>query len=60
LQQGDILLIAEYLLQEKKIDIPADKFGIWIIPPLIVTEAEIDFPVGAIDDALAIADVEVK
>jgi taurine--2-oxoglutarate transaminase len=52
--------IAEYLLQEKNIYIPADKFGIWIVPPLIVTEDEIDFLVGAIDDALAIADVEVK
>jgi len=51
--------IAEYLLQEKNIYIPADKFGIWIVPPLIVTEGEIDFLVEAIDDALAIADVEV-
>jgi taurine--2-oxoglutarate transaminase len=52
--------IAEYLLQEKNIYIPADKFGIWIVPPLIVTEEEIDFLVDAIDDALAIADIEVK
>jgi taurine--2-oxoglutarate transaminase len=52
--------IAEYLLQEKNIYIPADKFGIWIVPPLIVTEVEIDFLVSAIDDALAIADVEVN
>ncbi len=52
--------IAEYLLREKNIYIPADKFGIWIVPPLIVTQEEIDFLVDAIDEALAIADAEVK
>lgn len=52
--------IAEYLLQEKNIYIPTDKFGIWIVPPLIVTKEEIDFLVDAIDDALTIADAEVE
>jgi taurine--2-oxoglutarate transaminase len=52
--------ISEYLLREKNIYIPADKFGVWIVPPLIVTQKEIDFLVDAIDDALAIADTEVK
>jgi len=47
--------IAEYLLREKNIYIPADKFGIWIVPPLIVTREEIDFLVSAIDEALEIA-----
>ena len=46
--------VAEYLLREKNIYIPADKFGIWIVPPLIVTRGEIDFLVEAIDDALKI------
>lgn len=50
--------IAEYLLQEKNIYVPADKFGIWIVPPLVVTKEEIDFIVSAIDDALEIADNE--
>ena len=51
--------IARYLLEEKNIYIPADKFGIWIVPPLIVSEQELDFLVEAIDDALFIADKEV-
>ncbi len=48
--------IAEFLLQEKNIYIPADKFGIWVVPPLIVTREEIDYVVDAIDEALCIAD----
>jgi taurine--2-oxoglutarate transaminase len=52
--------IAEYLLQEKNIYIPADKFGIWIVPPLIVSQEEIDFLVGAIDDALTVVGTEVN
>lgn len=48
--------IAEFLLQEKSIYIPADKFGIWVVPPLIVTREEIDYVVDAIDEALCIAD----
>ena len=51
--------IAEYLLREKNIYIPADKFGIWIVPPLIVKKEEIDFIVDSIDDALKIADDKV-
>ncbi len=50
--------IADYLLK-KNIYIPADKFGIWIVPPLIVKKEEIDFLVDSIDDALKIADEEV-
>lgn len=52
--------IARFLLEEKNIYIPADKFGLWIVPPLIVSEQEIDFLVEAIDEALFIADREVK
>ena len=51
--------IVEYLLREKNIYIPADKFGIWIVPPLIVEKQEIDFIVDSIDEALKIADDEV-
>jgi taurine--2-oxoglutarate transaminase len=57
---GNVLTkIAEYLLREKNIYIPADKFGIWIVPPLIVNKHEIDFIVDSIDDALKITDDEV-
>lgn len=48
--------IAEYLLMKKNIYIPADKFGIWVVPPLIVNREEIDFVVDSIDEALKIAD----
>ncbi|MCP4259233.1 MAG: aspartate aminotransferase family protein [Planctomycetes bacterium] len=51
--------ISEYLLQKKNIYIPADKFGIWIVPPLIVKKEEIDFLVDSIDEALKIADDKV-
>jgi len=49
--------IAEYLLKEKNIYVPADKFGIWIVPPLVVTKEEIDFLVSAIDDALEFVNI---
>ena len=39
---------------------PADKFGIWVVPPLIVTAGEIDFLVDAIDSALAVTDRQVE
>lgn len=48
--------IAAFLLEEKSIYVPGDKFGLWIVPPLVVTKDEIDFLVTAIDDALCIAD----
>ncbi len=47
-------------MEEKNVYVPADKFGIWIVPPLIVTRDEIDFLVDAIDDALALADAWVE
>ena len=52
--------IADYLLKEKNIYIPSDKYGIWVVPPLVVTVDEIDFIVDAINDALFIADKEVQ
>jgi len=51
--------ISEYLLRQKNIYIPADKFGIWIVPPLIVKKEEIDFLVDSIDEALKIAEDKV-
>jgi taurine--2-oxoglutarate transaminase len=48
--------IAKFLLDEKNIYVPGDKFGLWIVPPLVVTKDEIDFLLAAIDEALAIAD----
>jgi taurine--2-oxoglutarate transaminase len=48
--------VADYLLKEKSVYVPGDKFGIWIVPPLIVSEAELDFVLDAIDGALDLAD----
>lgn len=48
--------LADYLLEQKNIYVPSDKFGLWIVPPLIVTREEIDFLVEAIGAALDRAD----
>lgn len=45
--------IARYLLDEENIYVPSDKFGLWVVPPLIVTKEEIDMLIGGIDRALA-------
>lgn len=45
--------IAEYLFKEKNIYVPSDKFGIWVVPPLVVSKEELDFVVESIDEALA-------
>lgn len=47
---------ADYMLKEKQIYLPGDKFGVWITPPLIVTKLEIDMLLEAFDDALQITD----
>jgi taurine--2-oxoglutarate transaminase len=52
--------IANYLLEERSVYMPADKFGVWIVPPLIVSKDEVDFFVDAIDDALKISDAEAR
>ena len=44
--------VADYLMREKSIYVPADKFGVWVVPPLVVTREELDFVVDAIDEAL--------
>ena len=48
--------LSNYLLQEKNIYIPGDKFGLWVVPPLVVSKEEIDFLIGAFDEALDMAD----
>ncbi|HUF64088.1 MAG TPA: aminotransferase class III-fold pyridoxal phosphate-dependent enzyme [Verrucomicrobiales bacterium] len=48
--------IAEYLLRERDVYVPSDKFGIWVVPPLVATREELCFVLEAIDDALRLAD----
>jgi taurine--2-oxoglutarate transaminase len=48
--------LARFLLEERNIYVPGDKFGLWIVPPLIVTHEEIDFLIEGIDAALTQAD----
>ena len=47
---------SRYLLEKKDIYIPGDKFGIWVVPPLVVTDDEIDWLIDSIDDALSMTD----
>ncbi|MEZ5774161.1 MAG: aspartate aminotransferase family protein [Hyphomicrobiaceae bacterium] len=51
--------VSDYLFAKRDIYVPSDKFGVWVVPPLVVTREEIDWLVAAIDDALAIADRHV-
>lgn len=44
--------MAAYLMDKHNIYVPSDKFGVWVVPPLIVTKEELDFVVDAIDDTL--------
>lgn len=44
--------IASYLLTKHNIYTPSDKFGIWVVPPLVVTAKEIDWIADCLDDAL--------
>jgi taurine--2-oxoglutarate transaminase len=48
--------VSEFLFKEKHIYVPSDKFGIWVVPPLIVTEQEIDWFCAGIDEALDMVD----
>lgn len=48
--------ISDFLLREKNVYVPSDKFGIWVVPPLIVTESEMDWFCEAIDEALDLVD----
>jgi taurine---2-oxoglutarate transaminase len=51
--------VADFLLS-RNIYIPSDKFGIWIVPPLVVQKEELDFIIEAIDEALFITDLKVN
>ena len=51
--------LSDFLLRERQAYVPSDKFGIWVVPPLVATRAELDFVVEAIDAALDIADAEL-
>ena len=48
--------VSEFLFRERDIYVPSDKFGIWVVPPLVVTREELDWACAAIDDALGLAD----
>ncbi len=51
--------LSEFLLREHQVYIPSDKFGLWVVPPLIATRDELDFVLRAIDAALTLADTEL-
>jgi len=55
-ETGVMQRISRYLLEEKNIYVPGDKFGIWIVPPLVVSDDEIDWLTEALDDTLTMAD----
>jgi taurine--2-oxoglutarate transaminase len=55
-----VTALARFLLEEKNIYVPSDKFGLWIVPPLIVTREEIDFIVEAMDAALSLSDAHAE
>ncbi len=48
--------VSEFLFRERQVYVPSDKFGLWVVPPLIVTQEEIDFLIAAIKDALELAE----
>ena len=48
--------VSEYLFRERNIYVPADKFGLWVVPPLIVTRSELDWVCEGLDAALTVAD----
>ena len=48
--------VSDFLFTERNVYMPSDKFGLWIVPPLIVNEEEIEFLLLAIEDALSLAD----
>lgn len=48
--------VSDWLFRERDIYVPSDKFGLWIVPPLVVTREELDWLCAAIDDALSLAD----
>ena len=51
--------VAEFLLRERNVYVPSDKFGLWIVPPLVINREEIDFLMDAIKAALDFADSQL-
>lgn len=47
-----VKLLAKYLLENNRVYVPGDKFGLWIVPPLIVSFEELDWLVDQLDDGL--------
>jgi taurine---2-oxoglutarate transaminase len=52
--------VSEFLFKEKDVYVPTDKFGIWVVPPLIVSESEMDWFTDAIDVALDFVDARLN
>lgn len=44
--------VSEWLFRERNIYVPSDKFGLWVVPPLVVTKEELDWLCAALDEAL--------
>ncbi len=59
-QPSVVQTVARHLLDKHNIYIPSDKFGVWVVPPLVVTREEIDWICDAIDDLSKLADAEVE
>jgi len=52
-----LLVQIKHLPPRRKIlYIPSDKFGVWVVPPLVATQAKINWFAAAIDDAFFLAD----
>lgn len=51
-ESSPVKLLAEYMLKHKRVYMPGDKFGVWIVPPLVVTIEELDWLIGQLDDGL--------
>ena len=48
--------VSDFLFDKRNVYVPSDKFGLWVVPPLIVTHEEVDFLLRALQDALELAD----
>ena len=51
--------VSRFLFEERIIYVPSDKFGVWVVPPLVVTHSEIDWITEAIDEALLRVDQQL-
>ncbi|MBB55338.1 MAG: aspartate aminotransferase family protein [Magnetovibrio sp.] len=51
--------VSRFLFEERNIYVPSDKFGVWVVPPLVVTHSEIDWITEAIDEALLRVDQQL-